>query len=431
LAGTFITQKTAEILHFKQDSLMAAETTIPATPRLQSLDVLRGLNIFVMLFVNDLAGVFGAPGWMKHVSPPSADGMTFVDVVFPAFLFIAGLALPLALERRFARGDSTLAVFRHLLSRTLTLLLLGVFMVNSESISAAGRLDPRLWTLLLYAGICLIWIAPSASSRKIMLWRRIAGTALLLALALLFRGEGEPGLIELRPQWWGILGLIGWAYLVTGVLYLFLRKNRLGFAAAVVLLYCLYFADAAHFFDALSGISRWVDIGSMLGSHAAVTASGALLGMTLLSPAPHKSRIASALLFAGVLAAAAVLLHSLNGIHRMFFYNKIAATPPWCLLSSAWTALIWAAVYWLIEVKQVKFAAGVVAAAGKNALFAFILGPIVYTLLEWLPALLGGFSPWGWLSVTFSIGLFRSITFAAAALWLTAWLQRRGLTLRI
>ena len=57
--------------------------------RLLSIDVLRGLTILVMMFVNDLEGVRGAPAWMKHVQPSTADGMTFVDVVFPAFLFIA------------------------------------------------------------------------------------------------------------------------------------------------------------------------------------------------------------------------------------------------------------------------------------------------------------------------------------------------------
>ncbi|MBN1892873.1 hypothetical protein JW906_00180, partial [bacterium] len=49
--------------------------------RIWSIDVLRGLTILVMLFVNDVAGVKDAPAWMKHVSPSTADGMTFVDVV--------------------------------------------------------------------------------------------------------------------------------------------------------------------------------------------------------------------------------------------------------------------------------------------------------------------------------------------------------------
>lgn len=399
-----------------------------ASQRLLSLDILRGLNIFVMLFVNDLAGVFGAPAWMKHVSPPSADGMTFVDVVFPAFLFIAGLSLPLALERRFSRGESKLDVARHIVVRTLTLLLIGVFMVNSESMSP-GLLNPRLWTLLLYAGVCLIWISPSKT--KSAAWRKIAGAGLLIALAFLYRGQGAPGLIELRPHWWGILGLIGWAYLVAGLLYLFLRKNRLAFAGAIVLLYCLYLADGVHFFGDLFGVARWIGIGSMLGSHAAVTASGALLGLTLFPSTSDKARITSALLFAGVLGAAAILLHTLHDIHPMFYYNKNAATPPWCLLSSAWTALIWAGVYWLIEVQRFKPGTALLAAAGQNALFAFILGPIAYTLFDLLPALLGGFSPWERLGSSFATGLFRSLGFAVAALWLTAFLQRRKLGLRI
>ena len=74
--------------------------------RLASLDALRGFTILVMIFVNDVAGVSGAPAWMKHIDPPDADGMTFVDVVFPAFLFIVGMSIPMALERRFERGES-------------------------------------------------------------------------------------------------------------------------------------------------------------------------------------------------------------------------------------------------------------------------------------------------------------------------------------
>jgi predicted acyltransferase len=414
-----------------KNAVNQATINAPRASRLDSLDVLRGLNILVMLFVNDIAGVASAPGWMKHINPSSGDGYTFVDVVFPAFLFIAGMSLPLALEHRLARGASMLSVVRHILSRALILLLLGVFMVNSESISSDGWLDPRLWILLVYTGICLIWIAPAAK-KKGMLIRRIVGGVLLFAMAFLYRGEGVQRLIELQPHWWGILGLIGWAYLVTALLYLLLRKYRLGFAAAIVLLYCLYFTDGVNFFSNAGGFAAWIDIGSMLGSHAAVTATGALLGFTLLSPTQsHRERIVAALAFAFFLGVAATMLHSLHGIDRMFIYNKNTATPPWCLISSAWTALIWAGVYWVIEVKGCGFYSGVLKSAGQNALFAFILGPIVYTLLELSTLLFGGFSLWGWLGTTFIAGLVRSLIFAVAAVGLTAWMQRRGLALRI
>ena len=71
--------------------------------RIISLDVLRGLTILLMIFVNDLGR--GTPSWMHHIQPSSADGMTLADVVFPAFLFIVGVSIPLAFERARAAGS--------------------------------------------------------------------------------------------------------------------------------------------------------------------------------------------------------------------------------------------------------------------------------------------------------------------------------------
>ena len=119
------------------------------TERIESIDALRGITILVMLFVNDVAGVTGAPAWMKHVSPPDADGMTFVDVVFPAFFFIVGMAIPFSIGRRLDRGESLWQTGRHILIRVLGLLVIGMLMVNTESISDGGLLHPHLWILLI------------------------------------------------------------------------------------------------------------------------------------------------------------------------------------------------------------------------------------------------------------------------------------------
>ena len=89
--------------------------------RLLSLDALRGLTILVMIFVNDLAGVEGTPAWMKHIQPPNADGMTFVDVVFPALLFIVGTSIPFAIGSRLGRGEALGRVWLHILGRTVSL----------------------------------------------------------------------------------------------------------------------------------------------------------------------------------------------------------------------------------------------------------------------------------------------------------------------
>src|SRR5262245_10305353 len=180
----------------------------PATPlgpttRVGSVDLVRGVTILAMLYVNDVAGVHGAPPWMKHIEPSTADGLTFVDVVFPAFLFIVGLSLPVALERRMAEGGRGLRLWWHILLRTLGLLMIGVLMVNSESISEAGPISGSLWKFLMYLGVILAWLAPlDAANRSHHTHRlKLLGAALLVVLVFLYRSrEMSHGLVQLRPH---------------------------------------------------------------------------------------------------------------------------------------------------------------------------------------------------------------------------------------
>ena len=64
----------------------------------------------------------------------------------------------------------------------------------------------------------------------------------------------------------------------------------------------------------------------------------------------HRSRLIRGLLYGAGLATAAVLLHSLHDIHRMFIYNKMA-TPPIALLVAACTTWAWALVYGLVDMR--------------------------------------------------------------------------------
>ena len=110
------------------------------------------------------------------------------------------------------------------------------------------------------------------------------GVTALVALAFLYRSTDATGLVQLRPQWWGILGLIGWAYLVASLIYLFASGNRpLVLLAATAALYGLYFADAFQ----VIGRLPYVSIGSTLGSHAAFVLSGAVVTASMQ---PRRSR---------------------------------------------------------------------------------------------------------------------------------------------
>src|SRR5208283_6067606 len=98
-------------------------------PRVASIDATRGLVMFTMIFVNDISGVSHqiVPDWMRHFHGRS--GMTFVDLVFPAFLFIVGMSIPSALGGRLRTGEPLWKTLLHILARTLSLLLIGILMV--------------------------------------------------------------------------------------------------------------------------------------------------------------------------------------------------------------------------------------------------------------------------------------------------------------
>ncbi len=411
-------------------------TSQPALPeaRSRTLDVLRGLTILVMIFVNDLAGVQNVPAWMKHVHPHDADGMTFVDVVFPAFLFIVGLSIPLAFGKRLDSGEPRWRTWRHVLARTGGLLLIGLFMVNAENISSAGRLSPALWSLLFYAAVFLLFGAAPRDGGSLTAWRvrRAAGAALLVAVALVFRGLGEPGLVEMRPHWWGILGLIGWAYLVACTIFILLRKNLAGVVGTIPILYCLYVAQAAGAFSGFTWLSGWIEVGSMLGSHAAITVSGLAMGIALgpgSAVATHAQRLRWSLLYALGLAAAAHLLHAAHGIHSMFIFNKIFATPPWCLLSSAITVAVWALLYWIIDVRGSARGAALLEGAGQNALTAYLLAFVLDALLTLLSQATGLPNFYAALGDRFATGFGRAILLSLGLAWLASRLRRTSLQL--
>jgi heparan-alpha-glucosaminide N-acetyltransferase len=413
-----------------KEKYMPEMNTDKAADRIGSIDVLRGLTILVMIFVNDVAGVHGTPAWMKHIAPPLSDGMTFVDIVFPAFLFIVGMSIPFAIEKRFRTGLNLKDVWKHIVLRTIGLLVIGVFMVNSDSASGNGLLSPAVWVLLMYSGVILVW----NRTEKYRIFMQISGVLILVAASFLFRGQGPQELIELRTKWWGILGLIGWSYLVGCTVYLVFRPKLYPVIGMIGLLYTVYIADQAGFFKGFYTVFPWINIGAALGSHGAVVVSGTALGMILQRDSgdrTHRWRVQWALLFGLAMAVGAILLHSGHEIHQMFIINKILATPPWCLWSSAIVTWIWIIVYWLIDISGFETWTIIIRPAGANALFAYILAPVLYAVFELIALLFNGFNFYYWLGHDFAIGFFRSLVFAFGVTWLAGGLRRVGVVLKL
>ncbi|MEJ0102378.1 MAG: DUF5009 domain-containing protein [Bacteroidota bacterium] len=61
--------------------------------------------------------------------------MGLADTVFPAFLFITGMSIPLAVAHRRSKGGYKWQILVHILLRGIALLVMGVWLVNGESIN--------------------------------------------------------------------------------------------------------------------------------------------------------------------------------------------------------------------------------------------------------------------------------------------------------
>jgi predicted acyltransferase len=89
--------------------------------RLASLDVFRGFIMASMVMVNNQLGD-GAYTQLRHAA---WDGLTFTDLVFPSFLWIAGLAATLSTANRLERGQSRGALLAHAFRRAALIFLIG------------------------------------------------------------------------------------------------------------------------------------------------------------------------------------------------------------------------------------------------------------------------------------------------------------------
>jgi predicted acyltransferase len=103
----------------------APASAAPAPTRLMSLDVFRGATIAGMMLVNN-------PGSWSHVYAPldhaEWNGWTYTDTIFPFFLWIVGVAIPLSTSRRLEAGQSRKELFGHALRRAVIIFGLGFFL---------------------------------------------------------------------------------------------------------------------------------------------------------------------------------------------------------------------------------------------------------------------------------------------------------------
>ena len=391
--------------------------------RIQSIDIMRGLTLVLMLFVNDLY-MPGVPSWLGHMKA-DYDGMGLADWVFPGFLFMVGMAIPFAIGGRLKKGEDNFVISRHIAIRTLSLLIIGVLMLNT------GRVNPELtgmsknlWSLLMYTGVFLVWNTYSEESSKIFTTTgfKLLGMALLVFLVFRFNSGKEVNNGSLITGWWGILGLIGWGYLVAAFIYLFAKDNILITSLAVVFFLILNILSGLKLLDFLNPVKSV--FGTITdGNVPFIVLSGMLTTLILkkLSAEGHQKLIVTIVIFGIVSLIGGFILR------KWFIISKIQATPSWGMICNGISLLLFALLYWIMDVKkQVKWAF-FLKPAGENSLTTYIAPDIIYYLI-WIsgaPILFYKHSPEPLVVIA------GSIVWSLAMVGLTALLVRFGIKLKL
>ena len=388
--------------------------------RILSIDAFRGITILVMIFVNELAGKSDIPAWMKHMRADT-DDMSFVDVVFPAFLFIVGMSIPFAINSRLAKGDSLIKLQQHILFRTLGLLVLGFFMVNAEGgyDEKAMGISINLWALLFFAAVILIWKVYRTSNKILVYIIRAIGFIILIVLAIIYRGEnGE----YITPRWWGILGLIGWAYLYSCIIYQLLSGNK--YLLVLMIAVCIaFYAMGKMPVVEQSAWMHWISAQGGNAAHTSIVLCGivvSLLFFDRVKNMPARTRFLQVLIFSALLFVSGYFLRP------EFKISKIYATPTWCLYSAAFCTLLFAILYWLIDKKRIHGWTTFFNPAASNPLLTYIIPDIIY----YLAALIGimlvpDIFRSGWM------GILWSAFFAVAVMGIVILLNRMKLKLQL
>ena len=166
--------------------------TMTDSKRVLSIDIMRGFNLVLMLFVNDLYTP-GVPSWLGHVKA-DVDGMGLADWVFPGFMFMVGMSIPYSVGNRISRGEARVDVLKHILVRVGSLLIIGVLMANSRNVGAEYTgISKSLWSFIMYTGVLLIWCNYDTVkwNKNVIHGLQILGVLLIIPMVYIFRSAED------------------------------------------------------------------------------------------------------------------------------------------------------------------------------------------------------------------------------------------------
>jgi len=329
---------------------MASTGTID---RIQSIDFFRGITMF--LLVGEFTGLYSLitdPSmegsifyWVGEQFHHHAwNGLRFWDLVQPFFMFLVGVSLPFAINKRSTESET--GISSHIIKRSVILLLLGwgLYCIGP------GRITFNFQNVL--AQIAFTYLI----------------AYLIMDRSLIFQIVFSIGLL-------GITELLYRLFPVEGFNQAFVAAHNFG-------------EWIEYLIDGETPGGHWVSINAL--PTAAHTIWGVLVGKLLMSGKPFRD-ILKQLVIAGILLV--LVGYLMDPVTPII---KRIATSSFVIVSGGWSILLMALSYWVIDIKKkdrIVFLFGVVS---MNSLFIYvfahlggcefiekILHPFTYLLFDW------------------------------------------------
>lgn len=352
--------------------------------RIISVDVLRGLTVLLMTLVNN-------PGSWSYVYPildhAKWNGCTLADLVFPFFIFIVGIAVPLAMPVKKDNAENITKV----ITRSLRIFCLGLFLSYFYSIHFMG-LQPGITLLCIrlfftfLVGYALIGDF-NPKTKNIL-----AVIIFVILIGLAYSGQENFAKIRLL----GVLQRIGIVYFFVSLIYLKTNiKTQIILSASILLGYwalmtLLPVPGVGHpNLEVGTNLASWLD-SVLLENHMYIETKtwdpegllstlpvigngliGLLIGQLLMRPMP---KIKINKIMAGI-SLALILLGLLWSL--AFPINKSIWTSSYVLFTAGLALLLLSLIYYIIDVRGYKKWTTFLLTWGVNPMIVFFVSGIL------------------------------------------------------
>ena len=333
----------------------------PPSPRLYSLDALRGFDMFWIMGAEEifhgLAKTTGSTFWgtiANQFTHPAWNGFHFYDLIFPLFLFMAGVATPYSVGRELEKGKTRQQLLWRVIKRGLILVILGIIYNNGLEIRPISEIRfpsvlGRIGLAYMFANIIYLY----AKQRGQIIWF----CALLIGYWLLLKFNSAPGFPRGDLTMEGNFASYLDRSIIPGRLYLGIH-------------------DPEGLVSTIPAICT-----GLLGIFA---------GNYLKNSPLQKHTRALRLAIAGIISLALALIWNL-----VFPINKNLWTSSFVLLTGSLSLLLLALFYFIIDVLEYKRWAFFFRIIGMNSILIYMSGRFIdwnYTtngFFKWLGQLIG------------------------------------------